>query len=102
MGVIQSVLSIFVSWPRLLSRYSDPLWAGRSGIESRWEATFSSPVQTGLGAPSLLQNEYRVSFPEVMRPVHGVNHAPPFSAEVKERVELYIYSSSVPSWPVLG
>jgi len=27
---------------------------------------------------------------------------PPFSAEVKERVELYIYSSSGLSWPVLG
>ena len=26
----------------------------------------------------------------------------PISVEVKERVELYIYSPSVPSWPVLG
>ena len=29
-----------------------------------------------------------------MRPESGVNHPPPSSAEVKERVELYLYSSS--------
>jgi len=33
---------------------------------------------------------------------HGVDHPPPSSAEVKERVELYMYSLSRPSWPVLG
>jgi hypothetical protein len=27
---------------------------------------------------------------------------PPSSGEVKERVELYLYSPSGPSWPVLG
>jgi hypothetical protein len=27
---------------------------------------------------------------------------PPSSAEVKERVELYLYSTSRPSWPVIG
>jgi hypothetical protein len=32
----------------------------------------------------------------------GVNHPSPSSAEVKERVELYIYFPSGPSWPVLG
>jgi hypothetical protein len=26
----------------------------------------------------------------------------PSTAEVKERVELYLYSPSVPSWPFLG
>jgi hypothetical protein len=39
------------------------------------------------------------SFPGVKRPGRGVDHPP--SAEVKERVELYIYSPSGPSWPVL-
>jgi len=33
---------------------------------------------------------------------HGVAHPPPSSAKVKERVELYLYSPSGPSWPVLG
>ena len=52
--------------------------------------------------PSLLYNEYRVSFPRVKRPEGGVNNPPLTSAEVKERVELYIYSRSGSSWPVLG
>jgi len=26
----------------------------------------------------------------------------PYNAEVKERVELYLYSTSGPSWPVIG
>jgi hypothetical protein len=30
-----------------------------------------------------------------------IDHPPPYSAEVKG-VELYLYSSSDPSWPVLG
>jgi hypothetical protein len=37
---------------------------------------------------------YRVSFLGVKRPGRGVNHPPPSNAEVKERVELYLYSSS--------
>jgi len=31
-----------------------------------------------------------------------MDHPPPFSAEVTERVELSLYSPSGPSWPVLG
>jgi len=31
------------------------------------------------------------SFPGVKRPGRGVDHPPPSSAEVKERVELYLY-----------
>ena len=31
----------------------------------------------------------------------GVDHTTPLGAEVKVRVELYIYSPSVPSWPVI-
>jgi hypothetical protein len=54
------------------------------------------------GLPSLLYSENRVSFPEVKRPARGVDHPPSSSAEVKERVELYLYSPSGPSWPVLG
>jgi hypothetical protein len=42
------------------------------------------------------------SFPGVKRPGRGVDYPPPSSAEIIERVELYLYSSSVPSWPVLG
>ena len=35
------------------------------------------------------------SFPGVNRPGHGFDHPPPSSAEVKDRVELYLYS---PIW----
>ena len=42
------------------------------------------------------------SFPGLKRPGCGVDNPPPSVAEVKERVELYLYSPSGPSWPVLG
>jgi len=32
----------------------------------------------------------------------AVDHPPPYSAEVKERVDLYLYSPSGHSWPVIG
>jgi len=41
------------------------------------------------------------SFPGVMRPGRGVDHPPPFSAEVEEKVGLYLYFPFGPSWPVL-
>ena len=53
-------------------------------------------------ASSLLYNGYWVSFPGVKRSGLGVDHPLSSSAEVKERVELYLYSHSGPSWPVLG
>ena len=68
------------------------------GIESRWGARFSAPVQTGPGAHPA---SYTRSFPGVKLLGRGVDHPPQSSAEVKERVELYIRSLSGPSWPVL-
>ena len=46
--------------------------------------------------PNLLYNEYRVSSPGVKRPGRGVNQPLLCSAEVKERVELYVYYPSGP------
>ena len=54
------------------------------------------------GPPSLLYNGYRVSLLGVKRPGRGIDHPPPSSAKVQERVELYLYSPSGPSWPVIG
>jgi hypothetical protein len=41
-------------------------------------------------------------FPRLKRPGSGVGHSTPSIAEVKERIELYLYSLSRPSCPVLG
>ena len=59
-----------------------PSWSGYKG--------FSAPRYNG----------YRVFFSRVKRPGSGVDHRIPSSAEVEERVELYVYSG--PSWLVLG
>jgi len=37
----------------------------------------------------------------VKRQGRGVDHPPPSSPEVKEGVQLRLYSSSGPSWPVI-
>jgi hypothetical protein len=38
----------------------------------------------------------------IFQVIHPGQDPPLSSAEVKERVELYLYSPSGPSWPVLG
>ena len=66
-------------------------------------AKFPPPIQTGPEGPSsFLYKGHRISFRGVKRPRRGVNHPPPSKAEVKDRVELYLYSPSGPLWPVLG
>jgi hypothetical protein len=85
-----------------MGRYSDLLRPGRSGDRMLVEATFSAPVQTGPGAYPASCTMGTGSFPGVKRPGRGVDHTPPSSTEVKERVELYLYSHSGTSWPVLG
>jgi hypothetical protein len=62
---------------------------------------FSAPVQTGPGPHPSSYTTGTGSFQGVKRSGRGVNHIPPCSAKVKERVELYL-SLSGPSWPVLG
>jgi hypothetical protein len=73
--------------PGEFSRYSDWLRVGRSGDQISVGARFSATVQAGPGW--------------LTRPGRGVDHPPPYSAEFKERVELYIYSPSGRFWPVL-
>ena len=76
---------------------------GRSGDRIPVGGRFSAPVQTGLGAhPTSYTTSTGFLFPGVKRPGREVNHPLPSSAEVKAKVELYFYSSSRPSWPVLG
>jgi len=58
------------------------------GIEFRWRRDIPHPSRPALGPTQPLINGYQVF--------------PPSSDEVKERVELYLYSTSGPSWPVTG
>ena len=53
------------------------------------------------GQPSLPYSGYWV-FPGGKEAGRGVDHPPQSSAEVKERVELYLYSTSGSLWPVVG
>ena len=62
---------------------------GRISVGAR-KGRFSVTVQTGPGNPG------------VKRPGRGLDYPPQTKAEVKERVELYIYSHSGPSWTVMG
>ena len=72
------------------------------GIESRWGARFSAPLQNGLEAQPASYTMDTVSLPGVKRPGCGDDHPPASNVEVNERVVLYLYSPSGPLWPVLG
>jgi hypothetical protein len=71
------------------------------GIESQWGRDFPHPSRPALGPPPTSCSMGTGSFPGVKRPGRGADHPPPSSAEVKESVELYLYSPPGPSWPVL-
>jgi hypothetical protein len=84
------------------SRYSNSLRAGRSGDRIPVVARFSAAVQTGPGAHPASYTMGTGSFPGVKRSGRGVDYPPSSSARIKERVELYLYAPSGPSWPFLG
>ena len=68
-------------------------------VKSRWGGPrFSAPVQTGSEA----HPGGTGTFLGVKWPGRSVDHPPISTVEVKERVQLYLYSPSGPSWPVLG
>jgi len=76
-------------------------------IESRWGRDFTHSSRLALGPAQTLYNEFRV-FSGGKAPGTLRWTPTPSSAEVKERVQLYIYALSLslflsgPSWPVLG
>jgi len=81
------------SWVRIATRY------GPDGpvIESRWQAKLSAHVQTGPGAhPTSCIFPGGKSDRRVALTTHL--HLRP----VKERVQIYLYSPSGPSWQVIG
>jgi len=85
-----------------LSRYGDLLQYRWSGDRIPVGARFSAPIQTSPGPHLSSCTVGTGSFPGVKRPGRVVDHPPPYSAEIKERIELYVYSTSGPSWPVTG
>jgi hypothetical protein len=73
------------------------------GSKPQWRWDFPYPPEPARSPPP--RPSYTMdteSFPGIRRSGRGVNHPPLPSAEVKEMVELYLYSTSVPSWPVPG
>jgi len=72
--------------------YSDCLRAGRSGDRISVGARFSAPVQTGPEAqPASLKWVPGLSRGKVL-PERDADPSPLSSAEVKNRVELYLFS----------
>ena len=65
------------------------------GIESRWGRDFpqAHPASCTMGTGSL---------PAVKRLGRGADHRPPSKCRGHEGVDLYLYSPSEPSWPVIG
>jgi hypothetical protein len=59
-------------------------------------ARFSAPIQTTAGAHPASYTIGNRSFPQIKQLGHGIYHSPPSSVKVKERVDLHLYSLSVP------
>ena len=88
-GIAQSVQRLATSWT---VRGSKP---GRGEIfRTRPDRPGAHSAIYTMGTGSLSRG--------IKQPGRGVTHQPPSSADVKERVELYLYSPSGPSWPVPG
>jgi hypothetical protein len=94
--ILQYHSSSFKQWPGKRSPYSNSLRTGWAGNRIRIGARFCVPVQSGHRAHPASCTGYRASFRRAKRPGHGDD------GRRKERVELYLYHSSGPSWPVLG
>jgi len=79
------------------------LWAGQVGDRIPLGGEIFDPhPDWPWDSPSLLYVGYWVSFLGVKHLGHGIDRPSPSSFEVKVRVELYLFYSFGPSWPVRG
>jgi len=78
------------------------LLAGYSRDKIPVGTRYSAPIQTSPGAHPASYTIGTRSFPRAKWIRRGIDHPPPLSAEVKERVGLQLYSPFGPLWPVLG
>jgi len=72
------------------------------GTEILVRVRFSGTIQTGPEAHPTSYTMGTGSLTGVNQLRRGDDYPTPHSTEVKERVELYLYSLSGPSWPILG
>ena len=70
------------------------------GIESRSRRDFPQLLRLAHSASCIVGTESRS--PGLKRSGRGGDHPPPSSAKVKERVEIYLHSPFLPSWPILS
>jgi hypothetical protein len=84
----------------ILQRYPSPQRDGRSRSRIPVGVKFSAPVQIGPGTHPASVQWVHSPFPGVNR--QGSGFLTTSSVDVKDRVQLHLYSSSEPSWPVLG
>ena len=71
------------------------------GIETWWGRDFPHPSRPAIGPTQPPVQWVPGLYPGVKQPGRGTDHPPPPKRRGHERIGLYIYSSSGPSWPVL-
>lgn len=84
-----NLVKVLLGLPRLLSRYCDPLQAGRFRFSRPGcGAIFRSIPDQPRRPPSFLENGYWCLLPEVKQPDHGAGYPLPSNTQVKERIEV--------------
>jgi len=72
------------------------------GTEFRWSRDFPHPYRPALRTTQPPIQCVKGLFHGIKRPGRDIDHPTASSAEVKERVVLYLYSPSGPSWSIIG
>jgi len=104
-----------LNWITFISQLQLQMWAGIAQsvqpLATGWTVRgsnfgageiFGTRPERPWGPPSLRWNGHRALFPHIERLGCSFSQPSPFKAEVKERVELYLYSLYGPSLSVLG